>query len=139
MGSTHYHKTTAFTISQSSVLPIWPSLVTASIFLIPWQNGPISHMVMESCCHLGLLLQGCLAYGSPFKTHRLNCKLCSQTKEWKVPHHTLVLLRNNPFSPLISQGCFLSWQALPTLLLHVWVLLMPCWLLKSPGTLLWNR
>lgn len=99
----------------------------------------LSHMVMESCCHPGFLLQGCLAYGSPYKTHRLNCKLCSQTKQWKAPHHTLVLLRNNPFSPLISQGCFLSWQALPTLLLHVWVLLMACWLLQSPGTLLWTR
>ena len=106
-------------------------LSTALRFLLPWQNGPIPHMVMESCCHRTPLVQG-----SPYKTHGLNCKLCAQTKQWKVPHHTLVLLRNHPFSPLISQGCFLSWQALPTLLLYVWVLLMACWLLQSPGTLL---
>lgn len=88
-------------------------------FLNPWQNGPISLRVMGRCCHLGLG-QGCLAYGSRFKTHCLKCKLCSQTKLWKLSHQALVPQGNHPFSPLISQGYFLCQQALWTsLLLHV--------------------
>ena len=103
-------------ISPHSAPPIWPSLLTNSIFLIPWQNGPISLRVIGRCCHLSLG-QGCLAYGSPFKTHCLNCKLCSQTKLWKLSHQALVPQGNHPFSPLISQGYFLCQQALWTSLL----------------------